>query len=43
MSLSMYDVSVPVLVRGLKNLSHLLDKGLASAEARKIDPSVLVK
>jgi hypothetical protein len=38
----MYDVSVPVLVRGLKNLSHLLDKGLASAEARKIDPSVLV-
>jgi uncharacterized protein len=42
MPLSMYDVSVPVLVRGLKNLSHLLDKGLASAEARKIDPSVLV-
>ena len=42
MSLSMYDVSVPVLVRGLKNLSHLLDKGLASAQARKIDPSVLV-
>jgi hypothetical protein len=35
-------VSVPVLIRGLKNLSHLLDKGLASAEARKIDPSVLV-
>jgi uncharacterized protein len=42
MSLSMYDVSIPVLVRGLKNLSHLLDKGAASAEARKIDPSVLV-
>ena len=42
MPLSMYDVSVPVLVRGLKNLSGLLDKGLASAEARKIDPSVLL-
>jgi hypothetical protein len=42
MSLSMYDVSIPVLVRGLKNLSHLLEKGAASAEARKIDPSVLV-
>jgi hypothetical protein len=42
MPLSMYDVSVPVLIRGLKNLSGLLDKGLASAEARKIDPSVLL-
>ena len=42
MPLSMYDVSIPVLVRGLKNLSTLLDKGLASAEARKIDPAVLI-
>ena len=42
MSLSMYDASVPVLIRGLSSLSHLLEKGLASAEARKIDPSVLV-
>ena len=38
----MYDVTVPVLVRGLNNLSHLLEKGLASAEARDIDPAVLV-
>ena len=42
MPLSMYDVSIPVLVRGLNNLSALLDKGAASAEARKIDPSVLI-
>jgi len=42
MSLSMYDATVPVLVRGLNNLSHLLEKGLASAEARDIDPAVLV-
>ncbi|MEJ0065767.1 MAG: DUF1993 domain-containing protein [Caulobacteraceae bacterium] len=38
----MYDVSVPVLVRGLGNLSNLLEKGLASAQARDIDPAVLV-
>jgi hypothetical protein len=38
----MYAASVPVLVRGLGNLSSLLEKGLASAEARKIDPAVLV-
>ena len=42
MSLSMYAVSVPVLIRGLGNLSALLEKGLASAEARNIDPAVLV-
>jgi hypothetical protein len=38
----MYTASVPVLVRGLGNLSGLLAKGLASAEARDIDPAVLV-
>ena len=42
MPLSMYAVSIPVLVRGLKNLSAILDKGAASAEARKIDPAVLI-
>jgi hypothetical protein len=42
MSLTMYAVSVPVLVRGLGNLSGLLEKGLASAEARNIDPAVLI-
>jgi hypothetical protein len=42
MSLSMYQASIPVFVRALGNLSHVLDKGAAFAEARKIDPSVLV-
>ena len=42
MTLSMYAVSVPVLVRGLTNLSAILDKAAASAEARKIDPAVFI-
>jgi hypothetical protein len=42
MSLSMYDVSIPVLDRGLANLSAILKKGLAYAEERKFDASVLV-
>ena len=41
MPLSMYSASVPVFQHMLRNLSHLLDKGEASAEARKFDPSVL--
>lgn len=41
MSLSMYQISVPVFVRVLENLSFILTKGAASAEARKIDPLVL--
>jgi len=41
MTVSMYDASVPVVVRGLTNLSAILDKGAAFAEARKIEPSVL--
>lgn len=42
MSLSMYQASIPVFVRMLGNLEAILDKGLADAEARKIDPSVFV-
>jgi hypothetical protein len=42
MALSLYDVSVPVFSRGLAQLSHLLDKGLAHAQATGIDPAVLV-
>ena len=42
MALTMYTASVPVFVRGLSNLSGLLAKGLASAEARDIDPAVLI-
>jgi hypothetical protein len=42
MSLSMYQASVPVFVRALENLSAILHKAAAYAEARKIDPSVLM-
>lgn len=42
MTLSIYDASVPVLKRGLTNLSAILSKAEASAEARKIDPAVLL-
>lgn len=37
MSVSMYDLSVPVFDRRLKALSAILDKAAAQAEARKID------
>lgn len=42
MSLSMYQVSVPVLTRALTNLIGVLEKGAAYAEAKQIDPSVLL-
>jgi hypothetical protein len=42
MSLSMYSISVPVFVRMLGNLSAVLDKAVAHAEAKKIDPQVLL-
>ena len=43
MSLSMYDASVTVFLHNLKQLSHLLDKGLAHAQAAGIDPATLVQ
>jgi hypothetical protein len=42
MPLSMYQASVPVYVRAMGNLSAILDKAVADAEARKIDPAVLL-
>ena len=42
MSLSMYEASVPGFVNMLNSLSAILDKAAAYAEAKKIDPSVLV-
>jgi hypothetical protein len=42
MAISMYQVSVPVFLKTLGNLSAILDKGAAFAEARKVDPSVLL-
>lgn len=41
MSMSMYAASVPVFQHMLKNLVHILEKGEASAQARKFEPSVL--
>jgi hypothetical protein len=43
MSISMYDFSIPVLVRGLTNLSAILDKAAAHAAAKKFDCAVLAQ
>ena len=42
MTISMYQATVPTLVRALTNLVDILEKGAAHAEAKKIDPAVLV-
>jgi hypothetical protein len=42
MSLSMYEASVPTFIHTLGSLKSILQKGAAHAEAKKIDPSVLV-
>ncbi|MCP1293042.1 MULTISPECIES: DUF1993 family protein [Chromobacterium] len=42
MSVSMYQASVPALIRGLNNLSAILDKAAADAAARNIAPDVLL-
>lgn len=42
MSLSMYTASVPVYTQFLTALSNVLKKAAAHAEAKKIDPSVLI-
>lgn len=39
---AMYDASVPVITRALTNLMKVLEKGAAHAEAKKIEPSVLI-
>jgi hypothetical protein len=38
----MYQASVPVCTRMLNNLAAILEKAAAHAEARKIDPAVLI-
>jgi hypothetical protein len=43
MAISMYDFSIPVLIRGLTNLSAILDKGAAHAAAKKFDSIVLAQ
>jgi hypothetical protein len=42
MAISMYQISSPVFARVLRNLSAILDKAAAHAEAKKIDPSVFI-
>lgn len=43
MSLSMYEAAVPPLARSLNNLSAILAKAAAHAEARGFDPAVLLQ
>src|SRR5277367_63656 len=43
MSISMYDFSIPVLTRGLTNMSAILDKAAAHATAKKFDSAVLAQ
>jgi hypothetical protein len=43
MTLSLYDFSIPALIRGLTNLSAILDKAAAHAAAKKFDSLVLVQ
>ena len=42
MTISMYQASIPLLTRTLNNLASILKKGEAHAEAKKIDPAVLI-
>ena len=41
MTISMYQASAPRFANTLRNLSAILDKAQAHAEARKLDPAVL--
>ena len=42
MTVSMFQASVPPFIRALTNLAGILEKGLAHAQARKIDEGVLL-
>ena len=42
MSFTLYDASIPVFLRGFGQLSGILDKAVAHAEVKKIDPSVFI-
>ena len=43
MSISVYEISIPVLSRGLSNLSAILDKAAGHAAAKKYDSIVLAQ
>lgn len=42
MPISMYQATVPSLVRSLNNLTTILEKAAAHAESKKIDPTILL-
>src|SRR5688500_19294636 len=42
MKISMYDACVPPGIRMMNNLAAVLEKAIAHAEAKKIEPEVLV-
>ena len=42
MTISMYQASVPSLIRSLNNLIAILEKSATDAQSRKIDPAVLI-
>src|SRR6266478_10101746 len=41
MSVSLYEVSIPVLSLSLNNLAAILDKAAIHAETKKVDPKAL--
>jgi hypothetical protein len=41
MSVSLYDVSIPIFTLSLSNLSVILDKAASYAEGKKVDPKVI--
>ena len=41
MSVSLYDVSIPIFTLTLNNLSAILDKAATHAEGKKVDPKVV--
>jgi uncharacterized protein len=40
MSISLYDVSIPIFTLSLNNLAAILDKAAGHAESKKVDPKV---
>ena len=42
MTISMYAASIPPMIRSLTNLKVIIEKVVVHAEAKKIDPSVLI-
>jgi len=41
MTVSMYDVSIPIFTLSLNNLASILDKASGHAEVKKVEPNVL--